>query len=78
MPATAVHALPPLRTCSSVAPALQGCFDWWGYSGPGYASRVGTQTLVIKRELDVLVGKAPTPNATLLPPHAAAANLEEE
>ena len=45
-------------------PCLQGCFDWWGYSGPGYASRVGTQTLVIKRELDVLMGSAPTPNAT--------------
>lgn len=47
----------------------KGCFDWWGYAGPQYASNIGTQTLAVKRMLDVLMGNPITPNRSAT--HAA-------
>lgn len=44
----------------------KGCFDWWGYAGPEYASNIGTQTLAVKNMLDVLLDQALTPNRSTL------------
>ena len=27
----------------------KGCFDWWGYTGPEYASKIGAQLSVVRR-----------------------------
>jgi len=43
----------------------KGCFDWWGYAGPQYASNIGTQTLAVKRVMDVVMGQPITPNRSL-------------
>jgi hypothetical protein len=32
----------------------QGCWDWWGYSGPDYATRNGMQLLAVHRMLQAL------------------------
>ena len=32
----------------------QGCWDWWGYTGPGYATREGPQLLTLRRMLAAL------------------------
>ena len=32
----------------------QGCWDWWGYSGPNYATRNGSQLTSIRRMLQAL------------------------
>jgi len=31
-----------------------GCWDWWGYSGPNYASREGLQLKAVRRMLEAL------------------------
>jgi poly(3-hydroxybutyrate) depolymerase len=31
-----------------------GCWDWWGYTGPGYLTREGAQIAAVKRMLDRL------------------------
>jgi hypothetical protein len=49
----------------------KSCWDWWGYTGPAYASNVGTQTLVIKQMTDVLLGLPLTANRTLAPNETA-------
>jgi hypothetical protein len=35
--------------------APNGCWDWWGYEGPAYATRMGTQVQAIRRMVDRLV-----------------------
>lgn len=42
----------------------KGCFDWWGYAGPQYASNIGTQTLAVRNMLNVLMQHPFTPNRT--------------
>lgn len=32
----------------------QGCWDWWGYTGPGYATREGPQVVTVRRMLEAL------------------------
>ena len=32
----------------------QGCWDWWGYTGPGYATRDGAQVVTVRRMLEAL------------------------
>jgi poly(3-hydroxybutyrate) depolymerase len=32
----------------------QGCWDWWGYTGPGYATRDGPQLVTVRRMLEAL------------------------
>lgn len=41
----------------AIANALNpnGCFDWWGYTGPAYASNIGVQNSIVKRMVDDLV-----------------------
>jgi poly(3-hydroxybutyrate) depolymerase len=33
-----------------------GCWDWWGYSGDAYATRLGSQIVAIKAMVDDLLG----------------------
>jgi poly(3-hydroxybutyrate) depolymerase len=35
----------------------RGCWDWWGYSGSGYATREGAQLRAVKAMLDRLASK---------------------
>jgi len=35
----------------------KGCFDWWGYSGVDFATRVGYQMATVKSMVDYLVGQ---------------------
>jgi hypothetical protein len=35
----------------------QGCFDWWGYTGPAYATQDGPQMITISNMLDALGAK---------------------
>jgi poly(3-hydroxybutyrate) depolymerase len=46
----------------------KGCWDWWGYTGPQYASREGLQIGAVKRMLDRL-GSGPAAPAE--PPRTA-------
>ncbi len=44
-----------------IAPSYQplnpnGCWDWWGYSGDAYATRLGSQIVAIKAMVDDLLG----------------------
>jgi poly(3-hydroxybutyrate) depolymerase len=44
-----------------IAPSYQplnpnGCWDWWGYSGDAYATRLGPQIVAIKAMVDDLIG----------------------
>ena len=32
----------------------QGCWDWWGYTGPDYATRDGPQLVTVRRMLEAL------------------------
>jgi hypothetical protein len=32
----------------------QGCWDWWGYTGPDYATRDGAQLVAVRRMLEAL------------------------
>ncbi|CAN5294020.1 PHB depolymerase family esterase [soil metagenome] len=34
-----------------------GCWDWWGYTGPEYAHKVGVQPFAIKKMVDRLKGR---------------------
>jgi poly(3-hydroxybutyrate) depolymerase len=34
-----------------------GCWDWWGYSGDAYATRLGSQIVAIKAMVDDLLGE---------------------
>lgn len=43
----------PQATYSTVVPYNpNGCWDWWGYSAPSYASKIGPQMAAVKRMLD--------------------------
>ncbi|MCJ7590297.1 MAG: PHB depolymerase family esterase [Woeseiaceae bacterium] len=48
----------PQVESSKVAPMNPyGCWDWWGYTGEGYATKEGPQIQVIKATLDTLAGR---------------------
>jgi poly(3-hydroxybutyrate) depolymerase len=48
----------PQVKSSKLAPMNpMGCFDWWGYTSEGYATKTGPQLVVIKSLLDALAGK---------------------
>ena len=32
----------------------KGCFDWWGYTGLDYASKLGAQMQAVKKMIDTL------------------------
>jgi hypothetical protein len=32
----------------------EGCFDWWGYTGPEYATKLGPQLITFKNMIDAL------------------------
>ena len=32
----------------------RGCWDWWGYTGPGYATKAGPQIAAVKAMVDRL------------------------
>jgi poly(3-hydroxybutyrate) depolymerase len=34
-----------------------GCWDWWGYSGPNYATKTGPQMAAVRAMLDRLAGR---------------------
>jgi hypothetical protein len=34
----------------------QGCWDWWGYTGPGYLTRAAPQIVAVRRMLEQLAG----------------------
>jgi poly(3-hydroxybutyrate) depolymerase len=34
-----------------------GCWDWWGYSGAGYATKSGPQMAAVRAMLDRLAGR---------------------
>jgi hypothetical protein len=47
----------PQAASSRIAPLNPyGCWDWWGYTGPGYATRDGEQIKVIMATLESLSG----------------------
>jgi len=33
-----------------------GCWDWWGYTGPAYATKIGPQILTIENMISALLG----------------------
>lgn len=41
----------------------KGCWDWWGYSGPAYATRDGGQVRAIRAMIDRLAAPAPVGGA---------------
>ena len=50
-----IVVLYPQAAKSLVSPLNpQGCWDWWGYTGPDYATRSGAQLEVVRRMLDAL------------------------
>jgi hypothetical protein len=52
-----IVVLYPQTTASAVNP--NGCWDFWGYTGPNYDNRNGPQMRVIKAMVDRLIGEAP-------------------
>ena len=46
---------PQARSESGVNP--NGCWDWWGYSGPDYATQAGPQMAALRAMLDRLAGR---------------------
>jgi poly(3-hydroxybutyrate) depolymerase len=32
----------------------EGCFDWWGYTGPEYATKLGPQLMTVRNMIDGL------------------------
>lgn len=34
-----------------------GCWDWWGYTGPAYASKLGVQIAAVKNMIDYVTSK---------------------
>jgi len=47
----------PQVASSKIAPTNPyGCWDWWGYTGAGYATKEGPQVAAIKATLDSLAG----------------------
>ena len=50
-----IVVLYPQATRSLVSPLNpQGCWDWWGYTGPDYATRSGAQLAIVHRMLEAL------------------------
>jgi poly(3-hydroxybutyrate) depolymerase len=45
------------RSFSPLAFNPYGCWDWWGYTGAGYATREGAQVRAVKAMLDRLAAK---------------------
>ena len=33
-----------------------GCWDWWGYTGPSYATKLGSQINAIQQMIQALLG----------------------
>jgi len=52
--ANAIVVLYPQIAAQPVNP--EGCWDWWGYSGPDYYQRTGRQIRAVKAMLDRLLG----------------------
>jgi poly(3-hydroxybutyrate) depolymerase len=58
--ANRIVVLYPQAARSRVAPFNpEGCWDWWGYSGPNYASRDGRQVRAVWRMVQALGATAP-------------------
>mmetsp|Transcript_10392 Transcript_10392/g.19898 ORF Transcript_10392/g.19898 Transcript_10392/m.19898 type:complete len:90 (+) Transcript_10392:887-1156(+) len=54
--ANSIVILYPQATTTVLNP--KGCWDWWGYAGPGYASQLGVQMATVKAMLDsVMTGE---------------------
>jgi len=50
-----IVVLYPQAAKSLVSPLNpQGCWDWWGYTGPDYATRSGAQLVIVHRMLEAL------------------------
>ena len=48
----------PQVASSKIAPLNpMGCWDWWGYTDDGYATKAGPQVKVIKATMDALAGR---------------------
>jgi len=45
----------------------KGCWDWWGYTGTDYATKLGVQIAAVKNIIDFLVSKYGAGNTTLIP-----------
>jgi hypothetical protein len=55
--ANRIVVLYPQAAPSRVAPFNpQGCWDWWGYTGPDYAARNGAQLAAVRRMVAALGG----------------------
>ncbi len=49
----------PQVASSKIAPLNpMGCWDWWGYTEDGYATKAGPQINVIKATMDALAGRS--------------------
>ena len=58
--ANRIVVLYPQAARSRLAPFNpKGCWDWWGYSGPNYASREGLQIRSVWRMVQALGGAGP-------------------
>ena len=48
------------RGCALAPPCPQGCFDWWGFTSPSYACKLGVQVAGVHSMIDALVaGRIP-------------------
>ena len=52
--ANAIVILYPQARSSRVPYNPKGCWDWWGYSGPQYASKKGLQMVAVRRMVEAL------------------------
>ena len=52
---------PQVRPDGTLWPNPEGCWDWWGYSGEGYATRDGAQVAAVRSMLDALRAGEPLP-----------------
>jgi hypothetical protein len=48
----------PQAIASTVPYNPNGCFDWWGYTTPSYACKLGEQIAGVSRMVSGLVGPA--------------------
>lgn len=49
----------------------QGCFDWWGYSGPSYACKLGPQMVTVANMVKAIT------NSFEVPPFPAMSGVTE-
>lgn len=45
----------------------KGCWDWWGYTGPDYATKAGAQVRAVRAMIDQLVKPGPARSSPLQP-----------